>query len=97
MMDGALMVFIILECLHIMNLKNITMYQNLELITYQIHPWFFSNDSDDDYYEAKESATFNIKPHMEHLNIVFKYYVFEEVTYFAVVYKVDSGRVNIAL
>ena len=91
------MVFIILEWLHFMNLKKEKMYHKLKLITYQFHPWFFSNDSDDDYYEAKESATFNIKPHMEHLNIVFKYYVFEEVTYFAVVYKVDSGRVNIAL
>ena len=42
-------------------------------------------------------VTFNAKYHMYHLNIVFQYYDFEDVTYFDVVSKADSSRVNIEL
>ena len=57
---------------------------------------FFSNDSDDDD-EANESVTLNAKSHMDHFNIFFQYYWFEEVISFAVVSKADNTRVNIAL
>ena len=47
--------------------------------------------------EAKESVNFNSKSQINNLIIVFQYYGFDEVSYFAVVSKADSSRVNIEL
>ena len=47
-MDRTLMVFIILDCLHLMNLKKVTMHQKLKLTALSISPLHFQNEGDDD-------------------------------------------------